>query len=251
MEIFQMSCASLYAHLLYLRHTVISNVRFLFDLLILLYPATKICKSGWMKHINHFSIAATPKWDNHHVLQATFHQFCSHSAYGGTIWHICWPGRKNRTRVVMNVDVNSHLALSGCGRTTEEAKSAVGPLGEPGEKGRVIQLDFLNKKWYHYTTHTAPSSAHVHTWDRAYTNSVVLISKQFILSVFFQINVWKSPDTASVKWTSLIFSWILDQYIEVIDFWLYFLQTLRSLIPISAEDGAHVQFRLMGDTWDD
>lgn len=39
--------------------------------------------------------------------------------------------RQNGTRVVMTVDVNSHLALSGCGWTTEEAKSAVGSWREP------------------------------------------------------------------------------------------------------------------------
>lgn len=42
----------------------------------------------------------------------------------------------------------------------------------------------------HYTKHTAPSSAHVHTSDGAYTNSVVLINKS---GVFY----WEANDLCS------------------------------------------------------
>lgn len=67
------------------------------------------------------------------------HQNETNTMFHGKLWSILltlriWRhhlthmlARQNRTRVVMTVDVNSHLALSGCGRTTEGAKSAVGP----------------------------------------------------------------------------------------------------------------------------
>ena len=46
--------------------------------------------------------------------------------------------RQNGMRVVMTVDANSHLALSGCGRTAEEAKSAAGPRGEPWDDAERV-----------------------------------------------------------------------------------------------------------------
>lgn len=47
-------------------------------------------------------------------------------------------------------------------------------------------------KWSHYTTHTAPSSARVHTWDGAYTNSVVLKSNSGLFS-------WEAKDIFSLS----------------------------------------------------
>lgn len=38
--------------------------------------------------------------------------------------------RQNGTRVIMTVHVNSHVSLSGCGWTSEDAERAVGPCEE-------------------------------------------------------------------------------------------------------------------------
>lgn len=148
-----------------------------------------------------FKPCFSPKPHNYHVWQATFPP----SLLTLYIWrhHLTHMlARQNRARAVMTADANSHLALSGCGRTAEEAKSDVGPWGEPfpllhdmiqrecrckfregyfmtdKESRRTGLLEFFSSfsKWSLETTHVEPSSAHVYTYDGAYANSVVLIS---------------------------------------------------------------------------